>query len=271
MRKRTVTLLSLSVLAAASLLTGCTYESGPKTFAPTNYGTSPDITAPEQTESAAAWLKTALEQARTNPDAQKYWYTGYVKNQVMARTTTSMFDKTVIMPEGYNVNARIARQDYQYYRFGDKRYVRVKDAWMTARETPLEFDVLAGFEDWYPFLDRAVQLKDEKIYGTVCVPFQVKITGAEWLAGSNSPLFEPLKQQLGDRPDLEYLLKDSTIKTTFWFGKKDHLIRQYETWIILPMPEGGTMDQQVFFQFYKYNDPGIHIKPPEEVERYLLY
>ncbi|TRY27327.1 hypothetical protein FOI68_02910 [Brevibacillus sp. LEMMJ03] len=271
MRKRTVGLLALSALASALLLTGCTYESGPKSFATTNYGTPSEKTAPQQTESASEWLKTALEKAKTDKDAQKFWYKGYVKNSIMSRTTTSMFNGAVVQPNGYNVDARIARQDYQYYRIGDKRYIRVGDAWMTARETPLPFDVLAGFDDWLPFMDQAVQLNEEKVYGTVCVPFEVKMTGADWLAANKSPLFEPLRKQLADRPDMAAVLRDSTIKTTFWFGKDDRLIHQYETWIILPMPEGGTMDQQVFFQFYKYNDPGIEIKDPEEVEKYLLY
>ncbi|CAM5794981.1 MULTISPECIES: hypothetical protein [Brevibacillus] len=269
MRKRTTALLALSALVSASLLTGCTYESGPKSFALTNYGAT-DST-PAQTESATEWLQTALEKGKTDPNAQKYWYKGHVINYIMARTTTSMFNGAVRNPDGYNVDARIARQDYQYYRIGDKNYVRVKDAWMTARETPLEFDVLKGFDDWLPFLDQAVQLNDDKVYGTVCVPFQLKITGAEWLEKSNSPLFESLKKQLGDRPDLDYILKESTIKTTFWIGKDDRLLHQYETWIILPMPEGGTMDQQIFFQMFKYNDSGIEIKDPEEVEKYLLY
>ncbi|USG64261.1 hypothetical protein NDK47_19165 [Brevibacillus ruminantium] len=272
MRKRATVLFALSALLGASLLSGCgTYESGPKAFASTNYGTSTDMTAPQQTESAAEWLRTALENAKTDEHAQQFWYKGFVKNYILNRTTTSMFDGAVRNPDGYNVDARIARQDYQYYRIGDKRYVRVKDAWMTARETPLDFDVWAGFEDWLPFMDQAVQLKDDKVYGTVCVPFQLKMTGTDWLAKSSSPLFEPLKQQLAERSDIEYLLKDSTIKTTFWIGKDDRLIHQYETWIILPMPGGGTMDQQVQFQMYKYDDPGIHIKNPEEVEKYLLY
>lgn len=272
MRKHRKGLAVLAAICAASLLGGCTYESGPKTFASTNFSTTPEQTTTGQTESAAQWLKTALEKAKTDENAQMYWYKGHVKNMILSRSTTSMFNGAVVNGKGYNVDARIAAQPYQYYRVDDKRYIRNGDYWLTARDEPLEFDVLAGFEDWLPFMDKAVQMPDEKVYGTMCTPFQLKMTGADWLKTSQSPLFEPLRQQLGNRPDLDYILKESTIKTTFWFGKDDHLIHQYETWIILPLPEAGTMDQQVLFQLFKYGDKGgIQIKEPAEVEKYLLY
>ncbi|MFY0543731.1 hypothetical protein [Brevibacillus sp. H7] len=269
MRKRNTSRLLFSGLCAALLLTGCTYESGSKQFPETNFAAEPETAA--NGESAAEWLKTALVKAQTDPQAQKFWYKGHVKNTILSRTTTSMFEGAVIKPTGYNVDARIARQPYQYYRIGDKRFVRVGQSWMTAQEDPLPFDPLKGFDDWMPFLDQAVQLTDDKVYGKECVRFQLKITGAQWLKKSSSDLFEPIRQQLAGRPDLEYILNESTIKTTFWIGKESHLLHQYETWIILPLPEAGTMDQQVLFQFYKYNDPGIKIKEPEEVEQYLLH
>jgi len=272
MRKRSIVRTLLVSLTAAVLLAGCTYESGAKQFKTTEFGTPQEKTDVPQTESAAEWLKTALEKGNTDKLAQKFWYKGFVKNTLLSRTTTSMFDGAVIKPDGYNVDARIARQEYQYYRIGDKRYVRVGDSWITAQEDPLPFDILRGFEDWLPFMDQAVQLADEKVYGTLCVPFQLKMSGTDWVNGSTSKLFEPIKQQLAGRPDLESLLEQSTIKTTFWIGKEDRLIHQYETWIILPVPGAGVMDQQVRFQFYKYGDEaGIKLKSPEEVEQYLLF
>jgi hypothetical protein len=271
MRKQSKIFTLLASICVASLLGGCTYESGQKEFGTTNFDTTPTEAPAELNESGEEWLRYALEKGRTDPEAQKYWYRGHVKNTILARQVNSMFDGAVINNEGFNVGVRVAAQPYTYYRMDDKRFIREKDYWVTAQDEPLAFDVLAGFEDWLPFMDKAVQLPDDKVYGTVTATFQLKMTGAEWLANSQSPLFEPLKKQLGDRPDLEYILNESTIKTTFWIGREDRLIHQYETWIILPLPEAGTMDQQVFFQLYKYDDPGIHIKDPSEVEKYLLY
>ncbi|WGV60423.1 hypothetical protein QIH01_04645 [Brevibacillus brevis] len=271
MRKSAKAWLLLAAICTASLLGGCTYESGTKAFATTNLGTKPQE-APPQTISGTEWLKTALEKGETDEVAQSFWYKGYVINNILSRSTTSMFNGAVINGKGYNLDARIAAQPYSYYHVDDKRYIRANDYWITAQDKPLTFDVLKGFEDWLPFMDQAVQLPDEKIIGVVSVPFQLKMTGAEWLKNSQSLLFEPLKKQLTERPDLDYILKESTIKTTFWFGKEDRLIHQYETWIILPLPEAGTMDQQVMFNLYKYGDTGgINIKEPGEVEKYLLY
>lgn len=63
------------------LLGGCTYESGTKAFATTNFDQKPDQTTTVQTESGAEWLKTALEKGKTDKEAQTYWYKGYVKTQ----------------------------------------------------------------------------------------------------------------------------------------------------------------------------------------------
>lgn len=269
MRKPGKWTLSLLALASLMVMSGCTYESGEKRFALEQPVTKPQDV--QQDASAVEMLQTALEKGKTDPEAQTFWYKGHVINHLAARTTTSMFEGAVIHPDGYNVDARIARQPYQYYRIGDKRYIRVEDSWLTAREEPLPFDVLHGFEDLLPLFANAEQLADQPIYGDVCIPFQIKLTAAEWLQHSNSPLFAPLKQALANRPDMQQLLANSTVKMTVWVGREDQLLHQYETWIILPVPGGGYMDQQILFSFYKYNDPGLKIKPPEEVEKYLVY
>ncbi|RNB90361.1 hypothetical protein EDM56_07555 [Brevibacillus fluminis] len=266
-------------LSVAFLLGGCTYPSDVKELkantstAPTDIGTPAGPLAVER-------LKKAIEKAETDPNAQKFWYTGYVKNTILSRTTTSMFDGIVSKPEGYLVNARIAAQPYQYYRYHDKTYLRNGDYWITAQEQPLSFDVWKGFDDWLPFLTNAVQLPSEKIMGVDTTPFQIKISGAQWLAGSNSDLFGDLKKEIADRPDMQELLKQSTIKTTIWVsndGKTDSekedsdLIFKYQTWIIIPLPGAGYMDQEVNYTFFKYNDPGIKLPDISEVEKYLLY
>jgi hypothetical protein len=271
MRKFNKLAALLAACCIAALLGGCTYESGPREFAATNFNKTPQAPPEGLDESPREWLETALEKGRTDPEAQKFWYKGHVKNMILSRSVTSKFNGAVINGKGYNVDARIAAQPYQYYRIDDKHFIRANDYWVTARDEPLAFDVLAGFEDWLPFMDQAVQLEDDKVYGTETAVFQLKMTGADWLAQSQSPLFEPLRQLLAERPELTYILDKSTIKTTFWIGREDRLIHQYETWIILPLPKAGTIDQQVLFQLYKYDDPGIEIKDPEEVEKYLLY
>lgn len=259
------------VLAAAALLSGCTYQSGLKQFANAQKPEQTQTPA-AQTESGKAWFADALKRAETDPNAQKFWYNGYVKNTILSRTTTSMFDGVVVKPEGYLVNGSIATQKYQYLVLGDKRFIRIGDNWLVAKENPLPVNVMQGYEEWLPFLDKAVQLEEEKVLGTMCVPFQIKISGEEWLAKNNSDLFAPFKKELANRPDLRQVLKESTIKMTFWIGKDpaDRLIHQYQTWIILPIPGAGFMDQEVMYRFFKYNDPGIKLTELDEVQKYLL-
>ncbi|MGE5703643.1 MAG: hypothetical protein ACM32O_14050 [Clostridia bacterium] len=271
-----------ALLTVALLLGGCTYPSAEKEFA-TNV-TKPEQELPAAGPVAAERLKQAIEKAETHPDAQKFWYTGYVRNTILSRTTTSMFDGVVVKPDGYLVNARIAAKPYQYYRSKDKTYLRNGDYWITAQDQQLPFDVWKGYDDWLPFLDKAVQLPDEEIMGKLCTPYQIKISGEEWLKNSNSDLFASLKKEIEGRADIQDLLKQSTIKMTVWISneekpqpgvekKKDdsNLIFQYHTWIIIPLPGAGYMDQDVKYTFFKYNDPGIKLPALEEVEKYLLY
>lgn len=270
-------------LSVALLLGGCTYPSSVKEFA-NNKAETPADQGIAAGPIAAERLKKAIEKAETHPDAQKFWYTGYVKNTILSRTTTSMFDGIVSKPDGYLVNARIATKPYQYLRYHDKTYLRNGDYWITAQEPPLAFDVWKGFDDWLPLLNQAVQLPDEPIMGKECTPYQIKISGADWLANSNSELFGALKKEIEGRPDMVELLKQSTIKTTIWISNKDKnkpnpkgnqkddadLIFQYQTWIIIPLPAAGYMDQEVKYTFFKYNDPGIKLPAIEDVEKYLL-
>ncbi len=263
----------LALLLSLALVTGCTYHSDVKEFAAPDTETAPVEQPVPQDKSAVEALKTALEKGRSDKEAQKFWYSGYVKNTILSRATTSMFDGIVVNPDGYLVNGRIAAQPYQYYRNGDKTYLRVGDYWITAKEPPLPLDVLKGFDDWLPYLDSAVQLEEDKVIGKMCTPFQIKISGEEWLKKSGSELFAPLQKELADtgRKDLEALLAQSTIKMTFWVGNDDQLLHQYQTWIIIPLPAAGYMDQEVKFTMFKYNDPGIKLNSLEEVEKYLLY
>lgn len=277
---KAIRLLTPACLSVALLLGGCTYPSYVKELgtskpeAPVEQGTAAGPIAAER-------LQKAIEKAETYPDAQKFWYTGHVTNTILSRQTTSMFDGIVSKPDGFLINARIAARPYQYYRYHDKTYLRNGDYWITAQEPPIEFDVWKGFDDWLPFLTDAVQLPNEKIMGVDTTPYQIKISGAQWLANSNSELFGDLKKELADRPDMQELLKQSTIKSTIWISNADsnkdddkddsNLIFQYQTWIIIPLPGAGYMDQKVSYTFFKYNDPGIELPDIKEVQKYLLY
>ncbi|WP_232695723.1 hypothetical protein [Brevibacillus daliensis] len=264
LRKRPGKHLLASVTALA-LLSGCTYESAPKEFV--KLETEQPGKTPEK--NPAQVLQTALSKAKTDPEAQKFWFSGYVKNRMMSRELTSMFDGIVADSDSYQVTGRIAAQEFVYYRNNDDKYIYRGGSWITAREESIPVDVFKGFDDWIPFLDRAVEMPEEKVISTMTTPYQIKITGKEWVENSNIDLFKPLQDELAGRPDLDKILENTTIKTTFGIGQKDGLIHSYQTWIIVPVPGAGYMDQEVNFKFFKYGE-NLQLTPMTEVEKYLL-
>jgi len=267
-RKGLICAVGLTLLA---FLSGCTYESDPKQLMAKAELPAAAEGKPAPAGAASAALKEALAKVEKDPATQSFWFKGFVKNTILSRETTSMFEGGVNRPDSYTVTARIAAQPFTYYRYKDKRFINAKNAWMTATEEPLPVDVFKGFDDWLPFMEHAVQLPNEKVVGKECIPYQVKISAQEWLSMSNHPQFEPLRKELANRPDMADIIKKSTVKMTMWFGKDDQLIHQYETWLIIPLPGAGYMDQRVFFQLFKYSDQQIEMKDPAEVEKYLLY
>lgn len=246
------------------LLSGCTYSSGEKVF----FQTEPVESKP--TAQAEERLRTALETLHTSEEAQKFWFSGYVANDLNKRRTTSMFNGVVVQPHGYTVDVRLAGQPYQYYKWDDHRFIFTeKKGWYRVTEEKLPFDPWMGFTWWEPFLDRAKQLPNEEILSNDCEVYQIRTNGAEWIKKSGSPLFADLHALMKDTPGIEPLLEQTDVTMTLWIGAEDNLIYQYQTLIKMPLPAAGYTDQEIKFRFYHYGDPGIKVKTPEEMEKYL--
>lgn len=265
MRKKWANLFVMLPLCLV-LLSGCTMPSSTK-----NLPLSDDQTAKAEINGQPI-LQEAIQTTNTSPGANQFWYKGYIKNSIEKRTTTSMYDGVVVRPnQAYLVNARMAGKPFQYYRWGDKQFIKSDDVWYKARkEDVLPFDPLHGFSDWLPLFSHAYQLPDDAVLNKPCSVIQVKISGKDWVTKSPSPIFYQLKSQLSSQ-ELNQVLDNTIVKTTFWIGKEDHYIYQYDTWIVMPLPEAGYFDQETFFQFYKFGDVGISkvIQPPEEVQKWV--
>lgn len=69
-----------------------------------------------------------------------------------------------------------------------------------------------------------------------------------------------------------HVLENTIVKMTLWIGKENHVIYQYSTWIVMPLPGAGYIDQETYFRFYHYNDPSIpnHFQSPDRIERWVL-
>lgn len=307
------------VFCLALLLAGCGTLPSQKTAFP---DASPAVSAgsagsaanaaPADTVDARPLLREAIETMNTSELAERFWFTGYIRNSLQKHLVTSMFDGVMSRPkEAFIVNGRIAAQPFQYYGYGDERYIKKNDRWRLLFDDeppPLPFDPFAGFSDWLPLLEEAVQRPDETILGRPSHVIEVRISAKDWVERSTSPLFADLDQlaepgsaagnaggtagtagnAAGDAGDtaaeamagnaadlqaeMDRILKETVVKTTFWITKEEKLITQYQTWIVMPLPGGGYFDQETFFRFYRFGDPSIettHLPEPEDVLKWV--
>ncbi|WP_134699947.1 hypothetical protein [Ammoniphilus sp. YIM 78166] len=263
--------LLLSVLL---LLTGCTIPSSKTVFSLTEQQ-NPNVT----TMDARGLLQEAVKMTTEGHPGDKkrsneFWYNGYIRNSIGDRKTTSMYEGILIRPsQAYLVNGRMAGIPFSYYRWEDHYYLKKGDVWFRAsKDQVLPYDPFNGFLDWLPLMDNAQKLPDDAVLNTPTDVIEVRISGKEWVEKSTSPLFEELKEKIATDPSLAHVLDNSVVKTTIWIGKEDRYIYQYRTWIVMPLPGGGYVDQEVYFRFYKFGDPGIpdRVKQPEEVEKWVV-
>lgn len=263
------------VLSVLLLLTGCTIPSSKTVFSLTEQQ-APNVA----TLDARSLLQEAVKMTTEgHPDDKKrsnseFWYNGYIRNSIGDRKTTSMYEGILIRPsQAYLVNGRMAGIPFSYYRWEDHYYLKKGDVWFRAsKDQVLPYDPFNGFLDWLPLMENAQKLPDDAVLNIPTDVIEVKISGKEWVEKSTSPLFQELKERITADPSLAHVLDNSVVKTTIWIGKKHRYIYQYRTWIIMPLPGGGYVDQEVYFRFYKFGDSGIRdrVKEPQEVEKWVI-
>jgi hypothetical protein len=269
--------LLVLVLAAGA---GCTVIPSEKTAFPAGSADvvpSPAVEDPGEVsadaEAARAALREALLAMRSEA-ADRYWYTGYIRNTMEKHQITSMFDGVVLRPkEAYLINARIAGQPYQYYRYEGMNYIKTHDRWFpVSGDAPLPFDPLRGFEDWLPLMDAAVKKPDEAVLGIPVDVYEVRISGRNWVENAPSELFADLAARVGSDEELQRLLGETIVKMTLRIGKTDRFIHEYDTWIVMPLPGGGYVDQRTFVRLYRFGDPSIETQQlplPETIQNWV--
>lgn len=275
-RRRFISRFSCAAFAAAALLfaAGCTAYPSEVSGFPAASEAEPAVTS-----DVTARVAKAIEVSNNEPEAQSFWYTGYVKNNIGRRSTTSMYDGIVYRPgDAYQVNGRVATRTYQYFHFGDKSYINRGGVWFRGNPEEMQpLDPLAGFSDWLPFMTDAVQLPDSEVLSTPTDVIQVQLDAREWVERSPSILFDELREELADDETLQHVLENTVVKMTLWIGKEDapkqaNYILQYSTWLVMPLPGGGYLDQETFFRFYQHDDPAIvdQLSSPDRIEKYVV-
>jgi len=251
------------ILLLVFLLNACTLPSGEKTF-PKKESVKEEKAL--DTDSAKTLLMQCIESIRANPEL-RFSFEGYIANNIQKRRITNMYKGVVIGPDQFYAEASLLAQPYKYLQYKNQTYYFNKDKWWRGKENVLVLHPLDGLMEWMPYLDHVVQLKEENILSAPCIPVQITIRGDEWIKKGTNPYFQEIKKSMENHPELDSLLKNTDVTTTLWINKENHLPYQYKTIIKLPVPSAGYIEQEIFFRFIKYNDPGIKVPDIKEIEK----
>ncbi len=310
--------LFILFLTIVTLYTGCTYRSAEREFPQQGELVTKSINVKE----VQKLLQTAINTNQNAVNAKKFWFSGYIANNIQKKRNTSMFNGAFILPHGYYVSATILGVEYRFYTWDEKKYIWTeKTDWQYAEKTNIPLDPFLTFRNWVPYLSKAEELPTEKILNKDCFVYQTSFHGVDWLLEDKNNQYTSLfttylsgdNKEMGSvkvRTDLAKFLANSDFTLTIWLGddkytRKEllslakekglenesefnnwakanyflwdeknqvfhqHLIYQYKVEIKMPLPDAGYMEQEVFFRFYKYDDPGIKLSKPEEIEHYI--
>lgn len=265
----------LVLVSLLVLLAGCTLPSD-KTSLPIPDAAPPAADSEQATIDARELLEEAIHESNSSEAAQRFWFRGYARNALQNEHITSMFDGVISRPlQGFIVNGRIAAQPFQYYGYEGECYMNSRGRWYELEDddtASLPFDPFFGFADWLPLVEEAVQLPDEEVLGNKSEVIEVKLSAKEWVQRSPSALFTELQDQLSASDDIDRILENTVVKTTFWIGKEDRIIYQNRTWFVMPLPAGGYYDQETTFTFFRHGDSSIektHLPTPEKVRQWI--
>jgi hypothetical protein len=246
----------LVLVALALLVTGCSKPSEIKELS--------EVAVVDQLPDGASDVDATalLEDAVAAHDLianDKFWFNGYVRTNVDRRTVNAMLDGVADMGmQQYFVNGKIATQKYTFYRDGAESYLRRNDVWTKAdaASNKQEFNPYVGFNAWIPAAKYAIRLPDATILGATCTVLQLKLTGTQWLATGSNSLFAEIQSNL-TQPDVKTISDNTTVKTTLYIDQATSRVIQQSTWLVMPLPSGGSLDQEIFFRFYKFDDPAV--------------
>ena len=189
----------------------------------------------------------------------KFWFNGYVRTNVDRRTVNAMLDGVADMGmHQYFVNGKIATQKYTFYRDGADSYLRRNDEWTKAdaASNKQEFNPYVGFDAWIPAAKYAIRLPDATVLGAKCTVLQLKLTGSQWLASGSNSLFAEIQNNL-TQADVKTISDNTTVKSTLYIDQATSRVIQQSTWLVMPLPSGGSLAQEIFFRFYKFDDPAV--------------
>lgn len=253
------------------LLSGCTLESGLNVF---DSAVETSLATVEEDQEVVS-LAEAMEHTQSDL-VDKFWFRAHVANNIEKRRTTYMtVNGIVVRPHGYYMHNRLVAQPFEYYRWDDNIYVRQNQNWFRGREASLPFDIFYGFEHWQPYLERATLLGEDEVLSVPTFVYEIELTGEEML-NMDVPMFADLKE---DTEKIKPLLNETKVRVLFYVGQADKsteqrevlpIIYKYQTWIQMPIPGAGYMEQEVQHFIFRVNEDNVEMNSLEEIEKYVI-
>lgn len=258
-------------LLAILVLSGCTVKSGPKVF-----DTAEETGfAPVDEEKEAVSLLEAIQHTQSDL-VEKFWFRAHIANNIEKRRTTYMtVNGIVIRPHGYYMHNRLVAQPFEYYRWDDQVYIRHEEEWYPGREPSLPFDVFYGFQFWEPYVEKARLVGEDEVLSIPTHVYEIELNGRE-LLDMDVPMFGDLKR---DMEKIEALIEETRVRVLFYVGQVEKsneqreilpIIYKYQTWIQMPIPGAGFMEQEVQHFIFRVNEDNVEMNSVEEIEKYLV-
>ncbi len=257
-KKSASPLLFITLMAISILFSGCTVKSGPRDFA------KPELLQVKPADEAAEKLAAAF--STTARDGKKFFFTGWAVTKVQKRNAGFYINSgTYDQEKGYLIDASVFGQPFRYYRWGNDVYISEAEKWRKVSPTSAPLEPFTGFTRLQFPAGKAIRLPDGEVMSSKCEVYRISLDAGD--AALESLGLKPAKDLTAAKPYLDRM----KMKITLWIGKNDNFIYQYKTETTMPVPQAGSIYQEVFFKFWKYNNPGINLEPPKKkIEPYLL-
>lgn len=248
----------IAILLGLSLLSGCTLKSGPKVFAKTT--PTPAKPAPGASQRLARAFDT------TSRDGRKFYFSGWQVTKIQKRNTQLIINGSYDKGKGYVLDAQVFGEPFRYYRWSDEVYLSEGDKWRKAAPTDKPLEPFTDFAKLLFLTDNAVKLPDEVLLSKNCDVYEIALKPSEIAAAAGAMgIHLPNDSQAAD-----YYFNKVNMKIIIWVGKQDNFIYQYKSMTNMPVPDAGSMYQEIFYKFWSYNSSAVNVPAPDKIAPYLV-
>lgn len=251
--------LTLLLGAGLILISGCSIKSGPQEFVK---NPQPAV---RQAADAPAKLAQAFE--TTAKDGNRFYFSGWQVTKIQKRSLSLITNGSFDKDKGYILDARIFGQPYRYYRWKNDVYISESDKWRKAAPSDAPLAPFADFDKLTFLTGKAVQLPDEAILSKKCNVYRMTLGYKDAVRAAQAM---GVNLSAETNSDTGRFMSGMTMSFTVWAGQSDNFIYQFQTAMNMPVPEAGSLYQEVKYKFWDYNSSTVNIPSPQKIQRYII-